>query len=169
AVYFFLNQWPGTARIFRGLKEVAVGILFAAGTVIFVLPRSSSAAFRWPVTSWGLLCFLNCYAIAVWELEADRAEQQESLVTRWPMLTRYFRCIALLVALFALAPLAIRTQTTPPRLGLAMAASSLALAALDYRSGRLEADLLRISADLVLFTPLLFRFFPEQTGFMLGR
>jgi hypothetical protein len=159
AIYFFLNQWPKTTRSLRGLKEMAVAILFAAGTVVFVAPRISAApdSFWLACAEWCLLIVLNCYGIACWEIEADRAEKQESLVTRWPFLARRFTPAALLLAALAVAP--VFWFHALARFGLAVAASSLGLAMLDCLSGTLDADFLRTAADLVLFTPLLFGFF----------
>jgi len=157
-IYFFLYQWPRTTRWLRGLKEIAVAILFSAGTMLFILPRQFdfSLSFWWPVAAWCLLCFLDCYAIACWELELDRAAKQESVVTRWPFLARDFKFAALLTILFALATL-LAHSSFPPRLGLAVAASALILAALDFWKGSLAIGALRIFADLALLTPLIFR------------
>jgi hypothetical protein len=157
-IYLFLYQWPGTTRWLSGLKEIAVAFLFSAGTLIFILPNRFDLAFWWPVTGWCLLCFLDCYAIACWELELDRAAKQESIVTRWPFLARGFKFAASLAILFALAPLLAHSFSVPPRLGLAVAASALILMSLDFFKGSVELSLLRISADLALLTPLLFRF-----------
>ena len=160
AIYFCLVQWPRTAWALRGFKEIAVALLFAAGTMIFVLPqtRCADAGVWWAMAGWFLLCFLNCYAIASWELAADRAAKQESLVTRWPILARRFRGAAFLVTIFALAPLLIRPLASAIRIGCAVAAGSLSLAALDWAGGSLDVEALRVSADLALFTPLVFRF-----------
>jgi hypothetical protein len=157
-VYFFLYQWPMTTRWLRGLKEIAVAILFSAGTILFILPRRFDFGFWWPMASWCLLCFLDCYAIACWELELDRAAKQESIVTRWPFLAHGFKFAALLIIIFALAPFVAHSFSIPPWLGLAVAASALILMLLDFFKGSVELSLLRISADLALLTPLLFRF-----------
>jgi hypothetical protein len=159
-IYLLLNQWPKTTRWLRGFKEVAVALLFAAGTTIFFPPDEiPSLRPAWqPVAGWGLLCFLNCYAIACWEREQDRAENQESLVTRWPWLAGAFKSAALLLVMFALVPALARPAMNPPRIRLAVASSALTLALLDYWSKSIETNLLRALADLALLTPLFFRF-----------
>jgi len=157
-VYFFLYQWPETTRWLRGLKEIAVAILFSAGTLLFIFPRRFDLRFWWPVAAWCLLCFLDCYAIACWELELDRAARQESIVTRWPFLARGFKFAALLTILVALMPVLAHPFLSPPKPGWAVAASALILLLLDFSKGRIEINLLRISADLALLTPLIFRF-----------
>jgi hypothetical protein len=158
-VYFFLYQWPGTTRWLRGLKELAVAILFSAGTLLFIRPNRFDSGFWWPAAAWCLLCFLDCYAIACWEMELDRAANQESIVTRWPFLARGFKFAASLTILFALAPLLVRLFPSPPRLGLAVAAGALVLMLLDFAKGSIAIGVLRVSADLALLTPLIFRFF----------
>lgn len=159
AVYFLLNQSSKASHFLRGFKEVAIGIIFAAGTVIATEPRAHAYFFGWACAAWGLLVILNCYAIGCWELKTDREARQESLATRWPFLTAHFRKAAAGVMLFALTPLLFRCSVTIMRFGFAVAASSGGLAVLDWYSGELDADFLRSAADLVLFTPLLFRFF----------
>lgn len=162
AVYFALNQWPATKQPLRGFKELSVGILFAAGTAIFITPPTGAAfvAFWWACSAWCLLAFLNCYAIACWEVKADRSAKQESIITRWPFLACRLKFAAFLVGFFALLPTLSRFSFFTARLGCAVAASSAGLALLDCWSNSLDGDFLRTAADLVLFTPLIFRFFP---------
>ena len=68
--YLVVNQvWP---RLWRSvpLKEVSVGFLFAAGTIVGLIPGLTIEA--WP--AWLLfasLCWLNCVSIAVWEKDLD--------------------------------------------------------------------------------------------------
>ena len=159
AVYFAANQWPGRSRRLNGLKEIGVGVLFAAGTLVFVLPQAawipSAARLWWPATAWSLLIFLNCYGISCWELERDRAEKQDSLLTRWPFLVRSFRTAALLLTVLALAPLLAGSAAASPRVDIAIAASSLGLGILDGWGGVLGTDALRVTADMALLTPLL--------------
>jgi hypothetical protein len=161
AVYFVLNQLPKTNRFLRGFKELVIGILFAAGTVIFIAPRPDKASlmFWWACATWFLLGVLNCYAIACWELDADRAEKQESLITRWPSLASCFKAMAIAISFFAVAPILFHSSMVAARFGCAVAASSIGLAMLDLGNGGLDTDFLRSAADLVLFTPLLFRLF----------
>src|SRR3954469_11366894 len=69
-IYLVVNHPLGL--IWRSLpaKELAIGILFAAGTVVALLPKIPSApGFVLAALGFAGLCSLNCVSIAAWERE----------------------------------------------------------------------------------------------------
>ena len=107
-IYLVANHPLGL--IWRALpaKELAIGILFAAGTIAALLPRIPvTGNFVVAVLAFAALCSLNCISIAGWERELDRAQRKVSLVTRHPGVTHYVGnlCVALALAGFAQAAL----------------------------------------------------------------
>jgi hypothetical protein len=159
--YFILNQWPGSSHLLRGFKEIAIAILFAWATLIFIFPQPALAtlAIWWAAGIWCLLCFLDCYAISCWEVEADRAEKQESLVTRWPWLARCFQPAAVILVLLALGPLASPQFAGMRKIGVAVAMSATGLGVLDMLGATAALNWLRVCPDFLLLTPLLWRLF----------
>jgi len=152
-VYLVANHPLGL--IWRSLpaKELAIGILFAAGTTVALLPQLPTVpAFTVAVIAFAALCSLNCISIAGWERELDRAQHKISIATRHPRLTRYVRkiCVMLAVAVLALAIL------FPARVLIfaCLAASAFLLAWLNRPSAG-DNDSKTALADLVLLTPLL--------------
>jgi hypothetical protein len=80
AVYFVWIHLP-----IRGIrpdyaKELAIGLIFAAGTVLPAWVRAGSAHVGLALAAmlFALLCSLNCFAIEHWEREAE-AQSQEAL------------------------------------------------------------------------------------------
>jgi hypothetical protein len=64
---------------------MAIGILFAAGTVVALLPRPVlTPAFLIAVATFAALCSLNCISIAAWECDLDRAQGKVSIATLHP-------------------------------------------------------------------------------------
>ncbi len=105
-VYLVVNHPLGL--IWRSLpaKELAIGVLFAAGTVVALLPEIPSAAgFVFAALGFAGLCSLNCISIAVWEQELDQAQRKVSIATRHPGIASVVgkTCLALGVAAVALA------------------------------------------------------------------
>jgi hypothetical protein len=161
AIYFFINQWRGLSHGLRGFKEISIAVLFGCATLIFVLPPDASLTLPivWSAVVWCLVCFLDCYAIAGWELETDRAEKQESIVTRWPKLRERVKAAAAIVFFLALAPLPLSAFSGLRPIGLAVAGSALGLGLLDVFVDVEKLQPLRATPDLMLLTPLLWRIF----------
>ena len=102
-IYLVLNHPLGL--IWRSLpaKELAIGILFAAGTVVALLPRLPlMPSFGIALAGFAALCSLNCISIAVWERELDRAQRKVSLATRHPTVARSVGNVCLILAALAL-------------------------------------------------------------------
>lgn len=85
-IYLVVNHPLG--RVWRSLpaKELVIGILFAAGTVVALLPRlpALNVAFAVGAVAFATLCALNCTSIAGWEEELDRSQGKTSIATRHP-------------------------------------------------------------------------------------
>ena len=84
-IYLVANHPLGS--IWRSLpaKEMAIGTLFAAGTVVALMPhRLVTPTFVGAVATFAALCSLNCISIAAWECDLDRAQGKVSIATLHP-------------------------------------------------------------------------------------
>ena len=172
-LYLVLNQPLGL--IWRSLpaKENAIGVLFAAGTLVALLPAFPPFTFSFlaGAAAFAGLCALNCVAIACWERELDEAQRKVSIATRHPGLARHVGtvCYSLAMAAFFLA-VAFR-QADPVFLCVAVSALLLTWlnASPSVKEGRFanrprrfvnrrslgsSIDQRTALADLVLLTPL---------------
>ncbi len=148
AVYALaIHRWP-----VRGMpKEVLVGVMFAVATAVPALCGVGVHPVRTLAMAalFAVVCWVNCVAIARWELGALRIGGVRS--TAWG--ARHLRSLsALLVCAGALLA---------TRLGAAALACSLSAAlllVLDTARNRIDAVALRALADATLLTPLLFLF-----------
>jgi hypothetical protein len=124
-------EWPGS-------KEAAVALLFGLGTTLAAWPRVSSASDVFAIVLFALLCWVNCTVIEDWE-SGHPARKGASL------------------AAGAIAVIAVMLLWEHrPVLGSAETASALGLMLVDRMRARLSPDALRVLADAVLATPLLF-------------
>ncbi|MGI4855155.1 MAG: hypothetical protein ACRYF4_14050 [Janthinobacterium lividum] len=128
-------------------KEPLVAIFFGLATT---LPLFASRSAPWgtlaPIAvGFGLVCWLNCAAIARWEATLAEADG----CTRW--LGRYFPSASPSLVLLT-APLLLLPHTVG--IGLSLMASAACLSAVDRLRLRFESTTLRALADLSLLTPL---------------
>jgi hypothetical protein len=141
------------------LKEIIVGFLFAAGTLLALAPQLAlvrptivPAAFLF-----ASLCSLNCVSIALWEDDLDRAQHKHSIATGWPRAGKSAQFMLILLAtgcaLLALVDSHIWALAT------CLGSSAVFLFALHFLS--ISRDERVALADLVLLTPLVF-FFVEK-------
>jgi hypothetical protein len=172
-IYLVVNHPLG--RIWRSLpaKELAIGVLFAAGTMVALLPHPRlTPAFAMAVVLFAALCALNCICIASWERELDWAQGKVSLATRHPSVIRHVGTVCLVLALgaftlaFALrsiAPLFACIGASAALLGYVNGSGSVKEGRFTNRprsgSGRINrrslgADQRTALADLVLLTPV---------------
>ncbi|HST31738.1 MAG TPA: hypothetical protein VLK27_12960 [Chthoniobacterales bacterium] len=139
------------------LKEIAVGFLFAAGTLLALAPNLSVAmstitgrTFALAAFIFACLCALNCMSIAVWERGLDRMQGKHSIATYWPRAEIFVQILfaILVVASFFLGIL------KPPLwpLSSCFALSAVLLIALHFVP--VSRDERTALADLVLLTPL---------------
>lgn len=133
------------------LKEIAIGFLFAAGTLLalgprlFAIPSTMNAAILF-----ACLCSLNCMSIAIWERDLDRAQKKYSIATRWSRSDLFVPI--LLIVLFAICIAVALVDPGLRSLALCLGVSAILLAAL--RIAPLAGDERTALADLVLLTPL---------------
>ena len=155
-IYLVANHPLGL--IWRSLpaKELAIGILFAAGTVVPLLAdRVLTPAFVAAAGTFAALCSLNCISIAAWESDLDRAQGKVSIATLHPaVISRVVHhCLGLAVGSLVLA-LVWRSawaffaciSVGALLLGYLNASRSLKATTSDQRTAL---------ADLVLLTPLI--------------
>jgi hypothetical protein len=169
AVLYLVANHP-LGLIWRSLpaKELAIGILFAAGTVVALLPAiPTTPGFMFAAIEFAALCSLNCISVAVWECELDRAQRKVSIATWHPNIARAVGNVCLVLALTSLG-LAIVFRAASLLFG-CISVSALLLrwlgASSDLKEGRFEIapavsnrrslgpDDRTALADLVLLTP----------------
>jgi len=154
-IYLILNNSLGQIWRLLPLKEVAVGFLFAAGTLVVLWPGLSplGVSFGFAAMGFASLCVLNCVSIAFWERELDELQGKVSIATRYPGFDSHLAKAAIVLALIS-AVMASNYRTVAPILG-CVGVSALLLALLDSLRGRIDRDQRTALADLVLLTPLL--------------
>lgn len=152
AVYLLVNRVRPSCWRILPLKELSIGCLFAAGSMVPLAAGLTSS--MWP--SWILfacLCSLNCIAIAAWERFLDLAQQRTSIATVFPGIGRLL--IILVAALCAISLTFALSSAMRSPLHFATAASAALLALIHLLRTRIPADARTALADLVLLTPLL--------------
>jgi hypothetical protein len=151
-IHLVLNYSLGGAWPPLPLKEVAVGSLFAAGTLVALFPvRPIMGSLACAGIVFAGLCTLNCICIAFWERELDESQGKVSFATRYPGLNRYLGKSSLVLALGSLAAAIGYPEGGPVFACVSM--SALGLMSLD--SKKIDRDQRTATADLVLLTPLL--------------
>lgn len=153
-IYLVVNHPLGL--IWRSLpaKELAIGTLFAAGTIVALLPRVPlTPECALAAVSFAALCSLNCISIARWESELDRAQRKVSIATRHPRAVQYVGriCVFLALAVFA-AAIGFPSEAT---IFVCISVSALLLTGLNVSSRSLGTNERAALADLVLLTPVL--------------
>jgi len=128
---------PGLLRR-AGSKESAVAVLFGLGASLAAWPSVQSTSDILAILLFSGLCWMNCAAIDDWE---RGRELRPSVIAA-----------AGLVALTA----ACLLQNHRPVLGGAETAGALGLVLIDRLRGRYSTEALRVLADVVLLTPIVF-------------
>ncbi len=153
-VYLLINH--NFSKLWRTvpLKEMTVGFLFAAGTLIVLLPRAGPALACFVVTGlmFGSLCSLNCLSIAAWERELDLEQGKDSFATSHLHAEAGIRMSCLFLAAVCLVAAITFRAAWPVPACLALSAAILFI--LHFIS--VERNERTALADLVLLTPLLF-------------
>ena len=144
-VYLAINRF--FTKLWRVLpvKELAIGVLFAAG-VCASLGRVSAVPLPMAST-FATLCALNCVSIAFWERDLDLAQQRSSLATALPSLQPAAALGCVVVAFLAFA-------YSRQVVAVCIAVSAALLAILNWRHLNATSDARTALADLVLLTPL---------------
>ena len=128
---------PGWLRR-AGSKESAVAVLFGLGASLAAWPGVQTTSDVLAILLFSCLCWMNCTAIDDWE---HGRELRPSIIVA-----------AGLVALIA----AFVLQEHRPILGAAETAGALGLVVLDRLRSRYSPEALRVLADVVLLTPIVF-------------
>jgi hypothetical protein len=150
-VYLFVNQRLPRVWKILPLKEVSIGFLFAAGTMVpLVAGLTRSAAPLWLL--FASLCALNCICIAAWERSLDLAQQRVSIATAFPKISSYLPAALALLGGLAVAMGASNAQ--PGRGYFCIAGSAFLLALVHACRRRIQQDARTALADLVLLTPV---------------
>ncbi len=136
---FSRRWWP---------KELVVAIIFSAGACIHVWTFAPPPVVHWavPMMLFTALCWLNCAAIACWENGAGHSS------TKW--VGAHLGQLSAVIAAIAI----VLAVTTPPSrpIYLSEGASALAFVLLTRFPPGLSPDGLRVAADAILCSPLLF-------------
>ena len=149
-VYLLTNQLRHAVWRVLPAKEIAIGVLFAAGTMVPIVSHLPTAALR-PWVLFAALCTLNCISIAVWERWLDSAQRRVSIATAFPSAGAIVlpALLLLVVASSAIAWSDIATRSIYICVG-----ASAALLGLTHASRRrIQPDVRTALADLVLLTP----------------
>ena len=128
---------PGLVARTRA-KESAVAVLFGLGASLAAWPGVQTTSDVLAILLFSGVCWMNCAAIEDWE---GGGALRPSLMVA-----------AALVAIIAVVFL----REHRPILGSAETAGALGLILLDRLRGRYSAEALRVLADVVLLTPILF-------------
>ena len=138
------------------IKELAVGSLFAIGTLTVLRSRASSANGELLMTAgmFAALCVCNAVAIASWERGLDQAQGKVSLATKLPRIAAVAGVAAAALAAACFTAASVLRNLAP--LFVSTGASFVLLGALDFGKRWLPRDDRTALADLALLTPLLF-------------
>jgi hypothetical protein len=128
---------PGALRR-PGSKEAIVALLFGLGTTLAAWQSVSTSSDVLAIVLFAVLCWVNCTVIEDWE-GGRPARKGASFASG---------------AIALIAVLLLREHR--PVLGCAETASAMGLMLVDRMRGRLSTDALRVLADAMLATPLLF-------------
>lgn len=152
SAYLIINY--SCSRIWKSVpvKEITVGILFAAGTLLVFAEHVASAGLTMFVAAllFAALCSLNCISIAAWERDLDQAQGKCSIATRWAH-AGVFALIAPALLAGASGVLVFFDCELAALAG-SIGASALLLAGLHLVP--IARDKRSAFADLVLLTPL---------------
>jgi hypothetical protein len=151
-IYLVLNHPLGLVWRSLPAKELVIGLLFAAGTLVALLPelKSVTAGLAAPAIFFAALCALNCISIARWEYDLDRAQGKVSIATRQPEIARHSGLIAFSLGVAALVMATILPFAAP--LLACIGGSAFSLAWLNSRP--IDTDRRTALADIVLLTPI---------------
>ncbi len=153
-IYLVVNQrWSQLWRILP-MKEMTIGLLFAAGTMASLLPAfpALTTSFILSAALFAVLCTLNCICIARWERELDLAQRRGSMATAWPRVAQRVLWPTLVLVGVALAFSVFDRAAASVYVCIGFSAAGLAV--LDTVGDDLPGDVRTACADLVLFTPI---------------
>ena len=155
---YYLIRLRGNARLASALpREILCGMIFALGCVIAphdFLANGGGWDYVFATILLGLVCSANCLLISVWEKEEDNACNTRSIASSpsrlIPHLSKALTGLILLAAAMAFFG--------PWQIHLAVCLSALSLRVMLHFKEHLSQQSLRVLADAVLLSPLLFVF-----------
>lgn len=153
--YLVVNQLSANIRRIAPLKEISIGSLFAAGTLIPLIAKRSTldTALMVAAVLFASVCSLNCISIAAWEAELDSAQKRGSIATRFPRIGAHLRTVGTAIAaaslLFGMVHFEARLAAA------ALGVSASCIVALDVWRAWINSDTRTALADLVLLAPAL--------------
>lgn len=148
--YLLTNQLrPGAWRVLPA-KEIAIGVLFAAGTIVPIALHLPSAALL-PWLLFAALCTMNCISIAVWERWLDDAQQRVSIATAFPRVSGFVLPALLVLAVASICSAWMTSAAPVICVCISISAGLLALTHVFRR--RVQSDVRTALADLFLLTP----------------
>lgn len=155
---YYLIRLKGNARLAAAIpREILCGMIFGLGCVIAphaFLPSGGASGFVVATIFLGLVCSASCVLISVWEKEEDIAGNDRSMATSPSPIIPHMASALTILILLATA----MAFFGPWRILLAVAVSALSLRLMLHFEDRLSQRTLRVLADAVLLSPLLFVF-----------
>lgn len=156
--FYYLIRLKGNARLASALpREILCGMIFGLGCVIAphaYLANSGGWDYVFATILLGLVCSANCILISAWEKEEDIACNARSIATSPSRLIPHL-AHALNGLIFLAATMAF---FGPWQIHIAVCLSALSLRMMLHFENRLSQQSLRVLADAVLLSPLLFAF-----------
>ena len=161
AIHFAATHWTPILRNRIWPKEWHVGAVFTMGCSLQVWSLKPDAWINLilPILSFGALCAMSCSHITVWEvITADRhnpdslLNAHSSFVSRISWFDIGFGLLCLLLGIMF-------NSAELQKTFIALAISAFALAWLHDRCNQFSTNLLRVIADIGLYTPILFFLF----------
>jgi hypothetical protein len=154
---YYLIRLKGNARLASAApREILCGMIFGLGCVI--APHAFLAKGGWDYSFaailLGFVCSANCILISVWEKEEDIACNSHSIASSPSRLIPHLAHA--LTGLIILA--ATMAFIGPWQIHFAVCLSALSLRMMLHFENRLSKRTLRVLADAVLLSPLLFAF-----------
>jgi hypothetical protein len=150
-IYLTVNYVFGKLWRFLPLKEIAIGFLFAAGTLFTsATQRPVTASLLFMAFFFACLCSLNCMSIAVWERDLDRRQGKYSIATQWASVKSNIRVALFILTMICIA-LAIFDHDLRP-LAICLGLSSAFLSGLHFIPWPIDER--TALTDLVMLTPL---------------
>jgi len=146
---FYFFQVHGPRRFYTFPKELAVGILFGAATVVPIWARAPDLhLYLGPAAAlFAAVCWLNCMAIDFWETDSTHAKSPNKLV----LLASIITLVSLITMSVGLAPSLRPVIVTAT----ACMISTILLLLLHYSRQHFTRIGLRVAADAALLSPIL--------------
>lgn len=158
ALHFVATHWLPVFRIPIWPKEWHVGVVFSMGCSIQVWSLGPDAWINLilPAFSFGALCAMSCSHITVWEALTDDRNNSDSLLNTRSSFAHRLSWFDIGLGLLCLLFAVVFEQTEAQQAFIAIAISAFALGWFHDRRNQFSTNLLRIIADIGLYTPILF-------------